>query len=141
MARELAEGARKLKPGIKVNIHAVPWKKTDFGGAIKTIAGQDLAALASIAEYISPMCYHHMLLREPGWIHGVVEETASQTHGRILPSIQVGEAYIEARLSALEFKAALAEALKPPSQGVVFWSWDALAKDAEKRAIVRDLLK
>ncbi|HPH44957.1 MAG TPA: hypothetical protein PL086_10955, partial [Candidatus Aminicenantes bacterium] len=51
--------------------------------------------------------------------------------------IQVGHAYTEREVSAGEFKAALNEALKPPSRGVVFWNWDALAASPEKQKFVR----
>jgi hypothetical protein len=141
MVKETMEEARKIKPSLKVNIHAVPWRTDDFGGAIKSVAGQDLAALAAYADYLSPMCYHHMVLQKPAWVHSVVEDVERSTHGQVLPSIQVKEAYISATLSVSEFKEALAEALKPPSKGVVFWSWDALDKDLEKQAVVRELCK
>jgi uncharacterized lipoprotein YddW (UPF0748 family) len=141
MVKELAEAARKIKPGIKVNIHAVPWRREDFGGAVRIIAGQDLAKIAPFADYISPMCYHHMVMRNPAWVHSVVEDVSHWTKGQVLPSIQVQEAYIEAKLSASEFKDALTEALKPPSKGVVFWNWDALEKSPEKKAVVKAALK
>jgi hypothetical protein len=87
------------------------------------------------------MCYHHMLLRPPAWIHSVVADVSDWTQGQVLPSIQVDKAYIEPDLSASEFKAALAEALKPPSKGVVFWNWDALDRSPEKQAAVEGALK
>jgi hypothetical protein len=33
-----------------------------------------------------------------------------------------------------EFTRALDEALRPPSGGVIFWNWDALAKEPRKKA-------
>lgn len=141
MVKDLAEGARQVKPNIKITIHTVPWRREDFGGAIKIIAGQDLAQIAPLVDYISPMCYHHMVLRDPAWVHSVVEDVYDWTKGQVLPSIQVGEAYITAKLSSAEFKDALAEALKPPSEGVVFWNWDALDKSPEKKEAVRAVVK
>jgi hypothetical protein len=141
MVKALAEGARQVNPNVKINIHTVPWRREDFGGAIKIIAGQDLAQIAPLVDYLSPMCYHHMVLRDPGWVHSVVDDVYDWTKGRVLPSIQVGEAYITAKLSPSEFKDALAEALKPPSRGVVFWNWDALDKSSEKKEIVRAAVK
>lgn len=141
MVKSLAEGARKIKPDIKINVHTVPWRKDDFGGAMKIIAGQDLTQIAPLVNYISPMCYHHMVMRDPAWVHSVVEDVDSLTHGPILPSIQVQEAYITAPLSPSEFKDALTEALKPPSKGVVFWSWDTLEKSPDKKDAVKAALK
>ncbi len=135
----LAGAARQAKPGVKVNIHAVPWRKGDFGGAARTIAGQDLVRLAPFADFISPMCYHHMVRRSPDWVHDVVADFSAQTRGRgtILASTQVSQAYVEEALPSAEFGAALEEALKPPSIGDVLWSWDALSKSPEKMAILK----
>jgi len=141
MIKALAEEARKIKPDIKINVHAVPWRRDDFGGAIKIIAGQDLAQIAAYTDYISPMCYHHMVLRDPAWVHSVVEDVYNLTHDQIIPSIQVKETYIDKELTLSEFKEALAEALKPPSKGVVFWNWDTLEKLPEKKEAIKVVLK
>jgi len=55
----------------------------------------------------------------------------------LLASTQVSEAYINEALSPDEFRAALDEALRPPSVGVVLWSWNALAKSPEKMEILK----
>jgi hypothetical protein len=135
----LAGAAREAKPGVMVNIHAVPWRKGDFGGAARSVAGQDLARLAPFADFISPMCYHHMVRRSPAWVHDVVADFSAQTRGRgtILASTQVSQAYVEEALPPDEFRAALEEALRPPSIGVVLWSWDALSKSREKMEILK----
>ena len=141
LVSSIAAEVRAIKPGIGVNIHSVPWRESDFGGAIKTIAGQDLKALAGPADMISPMCYWHMLKRRPPWIRDVVKDVYAQTKGCVVPSIQVGRAYINEALSVEEFKEALDEALRPPSAGVIFWNWDALVKEPEKKAVVAARLK
>ncbi len=133
----LAGAARQAKPGIKVNIHAVPWRQDDFGGAVRSVAGQDLARLAPYADFISPMCYHHMVRRSPAWVHDVVADISARTRTAILASTQVSEAYVENALSPDEFRAALEEALKAPSIGVVLWSWDALSRSSEKMKILK----
>lgn len=56
MVREIAQEERKIKPEVLINIHAVPWRDRDFGGAIKIVAGQDLAAISEHTDFISPMC-------------------------------------------------------------------------------------
>lgn len=136
MVRSIAAGARAVKPELKVNIHSVPWREEDFGGAIKAVVGQDLAALGAEADMISPMCYWHMLKRRPRWVRDVVEDVHSRTGVRVVPSLQVGNAYISEGLPVSEFKEALEEALRPPSGGVVFWNWDALVKEPDKKAAV-----
>jgi uncharacterized lipoprotein YddW (UPF0748 family) len=141
LVRSIADEVRAIKPKLRVNIHSVPWREKDFGGAIKVIAGQDLAALAAAADMISPMCYWHMLKRRPPWIREVVEDVYSRSKGLVVPSIQVSNAYLSDKLSVEEFKEALEEALRPPSGGVIFWNWDALAKEPEKKAAVAARLK
>lgn len=140
MIGEMAAEVRKIKPRILINVHAVPWRKTDFGGAIKIVAGQDFAKIAPIVNFLSPMTYAHMVKREPPWIHSVVMDIHVEADCRILPSIQVKEAYLKERLTVEEFRASLTEALKPPSQGVVFWSWEALSSEPEKKDVIAELI-
>ncbi|RPJ00662.1 MAG: hypothetical protein EHM31_07585 [Candidatus Aminicenantes bacterium] len=136
----LAAAAREVKPSIKVNLHAVPWRHDDFGGAVRAVAGQDLVRLAPHVDLISPMCYHHMARRDPAWVHDVVADISSRTGATVLASTQVSETYVEEALSPGEFRAAAAEALKAPSIGVVLWSWDALSKSPEKQALLKRLV-
>lgn len=138
--KEIAEEIKKTDQGVLVNIHTVPWRESDFGGAIKIVAGQDLAAMREYADFYSPMCYSHMLKREPPWIHSVVQDVYKQTNGRVIPSLQVSKAYLEKKFTVEEFRDALVEALKYPSAGVIFWSWEALAKDQEKKNAIKDVL-
>jgi hypothetical protein len=136
----LARAARDADPAVKVNLHAVPWRHDDFGGAILSIAGQDVARLAPFVDLISPMCYHHMVRRHPAWVHEVVADIAARSGAKVLASTQVSEAYVTKPLPPAEFRAAAAEALKPPSIGIVLWSWDALTKAPEKRALLKRLV-
>ena len=141
MTEEIVRAARGVDPALAINLHAVPWRRTDFGGAILRNAGQDFPSLSKLVDYLSPMCYAHMLERPPDWIHSVVVRLAKDSAAPVLPSIQVGEAYRPGvAFTAAEFEQQLREALKPPSRGVVFWSWEALAKEPDKRRVVRDVL-
>jgi hypothetical protein len=141
MVRQVALEARSLKSGVQINVHLVPWRRDDFAGALHGIAGQDLAGISAHADYISPMTYAHMLKRPPSWVHSVVADVAAQTKRPVVPSIQVGKAYLETPLSNDEFAEALRQALAPPSGGVVFWSWQALEDEPEKKAVLRRLVK
>jgi len=140
MVKLLAAAAREVKPSIKINIHTLPWRKADFRGGIETIAGQDVVRLAPLVDYISPMCYHQMVRRTPAWVHSVAQEVYDRTQGRVLPSIQVDKAYIDDPYTLAQFKEAVTEALKPPSLGVVFWSWDALNKAPDRKEALKAVL-
>jgi hypothetical protein len=141
MVQEIIDAAKAIKPDIATNVHAVPWRASDFGGAARIVAGQDLASISLHTDFISPMCYSHMVKRPAPWISSVVNEMHSRTQSKIVPSIQVKEAYLTDILSADEFEDTLIEALKAPSKGVVFWSWDALDKDPEKKDVIKNLIK
>ena len=140
MVKELAEKARKTKPGLMINIHAVPWREKDFDGANIKVAAQDLKKISIYADYISPMCYSQMLKRDAGWIADVVADMNKRSKGMVLPSIQVYPYYIDQLFTSSDFKSCLEEALKPPSRGVVFFSWPLFEKDSSRMEVVREVM-
>ena len=138
MVRDIVKAARAIDPGIQINVHAVPWREKDFGGAARIVAGQDLRELNKYTDYISPMTYEHMVKRDPPWIHSVVKDFYRQTNGRIIPSIQVNRSYLDKPLTVNEFRESIKQSLKSPSGGVIFWSWDQLDDQPAKKAIVKE---
>jgi hypothetical protein len=142
LAWEIIQAVRAVKTDIRINLHTVPWRSDDFDRAITRIVGQDRATLGRIADYLSPMCYSVMLRRPPEWIASVVRDTAAVGDCPVLPSIQVAPHYrTDATFSGGEFEAAVRAALEPPSAGVVFWSWDDIAADPEKAAVIRKITR
>jgi hypothetical protein len=140
MVEEIVAAATAARPGLQVNLHAVPWRAGDYDGAIKKVIGQDLDAISRYTDYLSPMCYSFMLRREPAWIGSVVQELAIDASCSILPSIQVKEYYRPGeRFDEQQFEACLEAALAPPSAGVVLWSWDAIAGEPQKQLIIKRL--
>lgn len=140
MVEAIAEAAREEKPDILVNIHLVPWAAEDFNDAIQRVAGQDIPALSQYADYLSPMTYAHMVQREPAWIHRIVDDIYLQTGGTVLPSIQVGKAYLDTELGLEEFRETVEAALQPPSSGVVVWSWERLIAEPEKADLFKEIV-
>lgn len=140
MVSEIVSEVKKADPGIMVNLHVVPWRYDDFNNAIRRIVGQDLSALEEFTDIISPMTYSHMLKREPGWINSVLNDITDQVDCKVIPSIQVNEAYLTNSLTDEEFEQILTEALKPPSSGVFFWSWEQLEARPAKKEIVKQVL-
>jgi hypothetical protein len=128
--------ARRVAPGVKINLHVVPWGESDYEGGLIRVAGQDVRALGPLADFVSPMCYAHMLHRDPAWVARVVRELAARVAVPVLPSIEVKESYRQEPLTKEFFAAALDAALAPPSGGVVFWSWPPLSEDEAKQEIV-----
>jgi hypothetical protein len=140
MVRDIVTEVKKVKPEIKVNMHGVPWRQDDFDNAIRRIVAQDFSAFSEYVDIISPMTYSHMVKREPAWINSVVRDISNQAKCKIIPSIQVNEAYLTGILSSEEFERTLIEALKPPSSGVFLWSWEQLEERPEKKAILKKVL-
>jgi hypothetical protein len=132
MTKEIADKARSIKPGIKINFHAVPWRDSDFNGANIRIAAQDLQKIAPYTDYISPMCYSQMLKRDAGWIASVVTDMNRKAPDKILPSIQVYPYYIDDSFTVEDFRGCVNSALQAPSKGVVFFSWPLFEKDPER---------
>jgi len=140
MAEAIAKAAREEKPDILVNIHLVPWAREDFNGALQKVAGQDIKALSEFCDYLSPMTYAHMVKQTPSWVHHIVEDIYMQTGGTILPSIQVGKAYLETEFDLVEFRETVEAALQPPSSGVIVWSWEHLIAEPEKTDLFKDIV-
>ena len=141
MVKEIAEAAREEKTDILVNIHLVPWGEEDFEGGRMRVAGQDIVALSDHADLLSPMTYAHMVKQSPDWVHGITEEMSSKTTLPVIPSIQVGKAYLDTEFDLTEFRETVEEALKPPSGGVILWSWERLITEPDKVDLFKDILK
>jgi hypothetical protein len=140
MVQNLEAAARQAKPGILVNLHALPWRSDDFGGAIHRVAGQDFKALSQLTDFLSPMCYTLMLHRDASWIHSVVQDIGGASSSPVLPSIQVRPEYPgDDAMSTADFEEAVKSALAAPSRGVVFWSWPHLVQEQEKMAVLKKL--
>jgi hypothetical protein len=141
MVEEIVDEVHSVDPEVRINLHAVPWREHDYAGAVRRVAGQNLTELSALVDYLSPMTYSFMLKRPPEWIHAVVRDLAATSGAPIVPSIQVKEAYrSDEEFSLEEFELCVREALKAPSHGVVFWSWEALAEEPDKRRVARRLL-
>ncbi|MCD6117028.1 hypothetical protein J7K93_08435 [bacterium] len=139
--KSISARIKKLNPDILVNIHVVPWRQEDFNGAIKNIAGQDLKRMAKYTDFLSPMCYHHMVKRDYRWINSVVNYDYNQTKKPVIPSIQVKTEYLQNKITLTEFENSLKSALKPPSSGVILWNWDMLISDSLKFNTAKHVFK
>ncbi len=139
--KEITVTLKNIKPDLKFNLHAVPWRSYDYNGGIKYLAGQDFSTLKNYVDYISPMCYSFMLYRNGNWIHSVVNNIDNCANNKILPSIQVGKEYRVEDITNKEFELYLQNALKIPSQGVIFWSWEHLEKEPTKKNIIKKYCK
>jgi hypothetical protein len=114
----------------------VPWRRDDFNGSIRSIAGQAVEQLAPMLDFVSPMCYSQMVRRPPEWVNDVVIDMDSLAPGKVLPAVQVSRAYLQEPFSVEDFQRSLHSALEKPSRGVIFWSWETLEKNREKQEVI-----
>ena len=140
MTRDIVAAVRAERPDTKFNLHLVPWRTQDYDHAAVNILGQDAAALGRIVDYISPMCYSFMLKRKSPWIHDCVAWLSEKVEIPILTSIQVSRAYGEKEPGLQQFGAAVREACRAPSSGIVFWNWEMLSRDQGKLRRVEKIL-
>ena len=141
MISNLAEAARTVCPGIRLAIHTVPWRDVDFGNAGMRVAAQDIKSIAPLIDYISPMCYSHMLKRDAAWIESVTQYMDNLAPGKVLPSIQVYPYYIDDPFTAADFAGCTEAALRPPGKGVVFFSWPLFERDTLRIVEVERILR
>ncbi len=113
-----------------LGLFAVPWRRSDFDGALIGIMGQDLAALAAHVDVISPMVYHRMCGQPVPWIAEVTAEHHSLTGKPIWPIIQTMSE--PDRLNAAELRAAMETARSAEgSKGVLLFTLKALLDEGK----------
>ena len=131
---------RLVNPSMEVNLHALPWTKSDFDGAVKSIAGQDFALLSSKLTQLTPMTYSKMLKRNGQWINDLVKSLHNECGKKVsvIPAIQCKSVYGES-FDDGDFEEILQNAVKSPSAGVAIWPFEDLSDERIK--IIKRVLK
>ncbi|MCB0064842.1 MAG: hypothetical protein KDE19_22110 [Caldilineaceae bacterium] len=107
-----------VRPTATLGLFAIPWRQTDFDGAIRTVIGQDFAALATYVDVFSPMTYHRMCGQPVAWIGEVASEIATLTQKPVCPVIQAVDQ--PTPLPNDDYQAALATAVAAADGAIVF---------------------
>lgn len=127
------EEARKIRdaerPDVWIGLFGVPWTPTDYGGAIRNIAGQDYTALAQCVDVFSPMVYHRLCGRTPDWIGQVTRSVKDQTHKPVWPVVQATSE--PGTMSSGEFQDAVQEGIDASGSGIVLFTAEHI--ENEKR--------
>jgi len=124
---------------IKLGMFSVPWRKSDFGGAITKIIGQDFKSLAKYIDVFSPMVYQKMCGRKTDWIYEIVAYMKKITRCQVLPIVQTEDK--PTKLTAEEFADELKQACKFPSEGVIVFFLEDLLKNGNKLKIVKETFR
>lgn len=126
LVHEAVDAIKAEHPASLIGLHALPWTRDSFNGAARRKLGQDLPALAGIVDWFSPMVYHHMMGRQPSFIHDLVLDHTDQISGArpIIPCIQVKSWYKQSPYSDGEIESAIEAALAEPSGGIAFFRYE-----------------
>ena len=117
-ARDLID---RVRPGALLGLFGVPWRRSEYDGAILSIIGQDYQALGSYVDVFSPMVYHTMCGFELAWIAEVLDEVHALSGKPVWPIIQSVDE--PTPLSPEEYGMALDTALgSPSSEGVLVYT-------------------
>ena len=140
MVVSMAKEIKKIDKDIVINLHAIPWKVSEYDSALSRVAGQDLNSMVQYVDYISPMTYSHMLSRNHGWIGQIIKNHKKITDGKILPNVQVSAAYRDKKLTAEHFRNCIFTIKNSNPAGIIFWHWKALSADLSKQQIIKNLI-
>jgi len=135
----ISKSIKAADSDILINIHIIPWLQNDFKQAIMRIAAQNISEIGKYVDYLSPMCYHHMVKQNSSWIHKIATEIQQISGKPVLPSIQVSRAYLNTKLESKEFYSALGNAGRAPSSGIILWNWKSLEADKIKFGLAKKL--
>ncbi|OQX50969.1 hypothetical protein B5M47_02540 [candidate division CPR3 bacterium 4484_211] len=133
---------RNLIPAsIKLGFFAVPFM-AEVHPEYRKKLGFDYRRILKSVDMISPMLYHRMIGQPVSCISEYVQYLDGLGYRYIIPIIQVKDMpdNLPDGYSVDELKRAYQEAIKPPSSGVAFFTWDH-AQERGKDEIVVALLR
>jgi len=119
----------------KTGYFAVPFKMEDCSW-IADVLGQDHKKLGEVFDSVSPMLYHRMIGKPVSYISEYSQYLFKLgIKAEIIPIVQLKDMpdYLEDKLTVNEIQKEVREAVKLPSAGVAFFSWD---QAIEKNKIV-----
>jgi hypothetical protein len=136
--KSLTEVVKEFDKNIPICLKLVPWGVTDFNGAIRSVAGQDIELLKEYVDIFIPMTYSHMVKQNPVWIRDIALEVHQETGKQVLTCIEIEKTYIEEEISMQEFIEMVKYGYSDPSVGIILFHYDYILNSAKK---VNEILK
>ncbi len=129
---------------IKLGAFLVPWRKSDFDGAVTLSLAQDAEEMARYIDVFSPMVYHRMVQQPVSWVGEISRyfQNMGEREGvATWPIIQSGD------VDGQEFSAALHEVKKSGAQDVIVYAmkdmkkalWQPLASFTPQQSLLPSL--
>lgn len=119
---EIAMWIRSQVPrSIELGYYAVPFESEKI-----TVVGQDHKLLGEIFDYICPMLYHRMIDKPVEYIYQFTKYLSDLTGKSVIPAIAVKDMPDELpdQISESILKQEYEQAVKYPSAGICWFSWD-----------------
>jgi len=105
-----------------IGVFTVPWTKGERDGAVSRILAQDPFALGKLVDVVSPMVYHRMTGRTPGWVGELTAYLQETIPAAVWPIIQAEDT------GAAEFRAAVDAAAAAGADGLLVYSFGGMKK-------------
>ena len=135
--RQVRDIVKRAPRRILLGLFSVPWRSTDFDGAIRQIIAQDYRGLSAHVDVFSPMAYHKLCGRDVPWIAQVTNWVRKETGKPVWPIIQAVDE--PEPLKPQEFRRVLRTALMASgSEGVIVFNLSHLSP--EKIKVVKEVL-
>jgi hypothetical protein len=128
-----------VRPGSLLGLFTVPWTgdaaldRTGVKNAHIRITGQDPALLGPLADVLSPMVYHRLCGRDPGWTGQVMERIVAQVPCPVWPVIEALPD--DPGYDCAEFAQALSSAAQAGGEGVIVFKVAGLSADPGKMKV------
>jgi uncharacterized lipoprotein YddW (UPF0748 family) len=137
VAERLFSEVRALRSDARLAVKTVPWRESDLDGAIRSVAGQDVPALARNVDLVTPMAFTHVLRQTPQWKRALLTHVRELTGKPVLSYVQTGKIYRTEDITPAEFEAELVEALGDSWAGAAVFEYQQLVANPAKAAILR----
>lgn len=137
--REARSRLAAARPAAELGVYLVP----EIGGLTEPLTGQRLADLAPLADWLSPMLYHNILLRPPGWISAAAAGVLPAAGTKTLPVLQADSNRDPAvaadwgpDMSVADWRAGLAAiASRPDAAGLIVFPGTSLIGNGRGEAL------
>ncbi|OQX65013.1 MAG: hypothetical protein B6I38_02955 [Anaerolineaceae bacterium 4572_5.1] len=122
---------------IQLGIFAVPWFDDEYGGAIRSIIGQDFRALSSYVDVFGVMAYQKFTGQPINWISDIVEAIDRTTGKSVVPLVQSMDR--PEKVSSDEFEYSIGMAIKGSSKGMLIFHLEDLLMNEDKFKILQQV--
>jgi len=136
--RQVREILNRAPRKVLLGVFGIPWRSTDFDGAIRHIIAQDYRAISAHVDVFSPMVYHKLCGKDASWVGEVTTWVWEMTGKPVWPIVQAMDE--PGPMTPQEFREVVNTALEASgSQGVIIFNLRALSP--KKIGVVKEVFR